>query len=133
MCLHSKQLGRCSVWLSRVPGRQLLLASKAAWSSRWLVRFRWLAVVACLVGRLAAWRVGWLAGCLDDGCSMLWMTGCRVVGCLLFGGLVDLLFGWLGWLVWLNPPTPGPKPRGPHREGRGGGPKPTKPFNIFEG
>ena len=52
----------------------------------------------------------------------------RLAGCLVAWLVCFFLsaawFGWLvGWLAWLNPPTPGPKPRGPHRKGSGRGPK----------
>ena len=86
----------------------------------------------CLVGRLASWFIGCLLGR-----SVGRLVGPLIVRSWLFGCLVGWLFGWLtgrsvgrsdrwwlgwlfgwlwfGWLVWLNPPTPGPKPRGPPR------------------
>ena len=94
----------------------------------------WLA--SWLVGSLVVWFVGrWLLNWFADGsipwivvrlagCSVAWLVCC----CLVVGWLSCLvrLAGWLvGWLVWLNPPTPGPKPRGLHREGSGRGPSPT--------
>ena len=47
---------------------------------------------------------------------LVWLEG--VLG---WCGCVAGSFG-LVWLAWLNPPTPGPKPRGPHKEGSGRGP-----------
>ena len=42
--------------------------------------------------------IGWLA--------LSWMV-LSMAGC-----------GWLAGWLWLNPPTPGPKPRGPHKRGK---------------
>ena len=105
----------------------------------------------CLVGRLASWFIGCLLG-RSVGC----LVGPLIVRSWLFGCLVGWLFGWLtgrsvgrsdrwwlgwlfgwlwfGWLVWLNPPMPGPKPRGPPREGSGRGPKinDTMLFYVLE-
>ena len=124
------RLGNCRlVWLSRALGPQVSLASR---------RVRWLGWLV----RLARWLVGWLTGrfvgCLlcrsllswsVDGsifCIVVRFAGCLVAWLVCFFWLAQLLgsVGWLAaWLAWLNPPTPGPKPRGPHREGSGRGPK----------
>ena len=108
-------------------------------------------MATCLVGRLASWFIGCILG-RSVGC----LVGPLIVRSWLFGCLVGWLFGWLtgrsvgrsdrwwlgwlfgwlwfGWLVWLNPPTPGPKPRGPPREGSGRGPKinDTMLFHVLE-
>ena len=126
------------VWLSRIPDPESSLASRPARSSGWQV-----GLVGYLVRRLIGWPVGWLllsccwfdplGGCLFSwlvwllGCFVVWLAGWLVDG--LVGYLVKrwwsrgrcvLVVGWLGWLAacfgwlaWLNPPTPGPKPRGP--------------------
>jgi len=82
-----------------LPGLLGYWVGKLGWLVGYLVRCLFAWWVCCLAGRLAGEWFGWL-------------LGLKVV----------LVVGWLGWfaacfgwLVWLNPPTPGPKPRGPHR------------------
>ena len=75
-----------------------------------------LLVVRCF-GQLFVWLLGWFVARMP-GRSVGWMA-VRLGGVVWLAGLV----GWFGWLAGLNPPTPGPKPRGPHREGSGRGPR----------
>ena len=91
-----------------LPGLLGHWGGKLGWLVGYLVRclFAWLVW-------LLGWFVVWLAGWLVDGLvgylvRRWWSTGRYVV--------VDWLgSACFGWLVWLNPPTPGPKPKGPHR------------------